>query len=126
MFTVGPVPTEILAFFSLQEIIEFPCLCLSSSSLEITSKFHSYVRPVANPMLTSFCTDLTGIIQADVEEKPVLTEVLQLFSQWIRDNVRASSKVGGRVYVTRSIGKLEFVHFSPWNDRMRMIHSEIA
>jgi len=46
-----------------QEIIEFPIVVVDAKTFEITTEFHRYVRPVWNPKLTNFCTDLTGIQQ---------------------------------------------------------------
>mmetsp|Transcript_19128 Transcript_19128/g.48971 ORF Transcript_19128/g.48971 Transcript_19128/m.48971 type:complete len:80 (+) Transcript_19128:607-846(+) len=44
-----------------QEIIEFPLLALNTRTLEVDFEFHHYVRPVAHPVLTQFCTELTGM-----------------------------------------------------------------
>ena len=47
-----------------QEIIEFPCALLNvKRGFEIEEIFHEYVRPIHNPKLTTFCTELTGITQ---------------------------------------------------------------
>lgn len=45
------------------ELIEFSCCILSASSLSITSTFQEYLRPTEKPILTAFCTQLTGITQ---------------------------------------------------------------
>ena len=50
-----------------QEIIEFPCALLNTNKgFEIEAIFHEYVRPVHNPKLTRFCTELTGITQVSM------------------------------------------------------------
>ena len=50
-----------------QEIIEFPCALLNANKgFEIEAIFHEYVRPVHNPKLTRFCTELTGITQVSM------------------------------------------------------------
>ncbi len=41
-----------------QEIIEFPCLKVSSRDFSVQSTFHRYVRPVHHPNLSHFCTEL--------------------------------------------------------------------
>ena len=47
-----------------QEIIEFPCALLNvRKGFEVEAIFHQYVRPVKHPLLTTFCTELTGITQ---------------------------------------------------------------
>ena len=43
-----------------QEIIEFPACLLNLATLEIDSEFQSYVKPEIHPVLTPFCTNLTG------------------------------------------------------------------
>lgn len=45
------------------EVIEFPTVLLDASSLEVVDEFRVYVRPVRNPALTPFCTNVTGIEQ---------------------------------------------------------------
>lgn len=47
-----------------QEIIEFPCALLNvKHGFQVEAIFHKYVRPVRHPLLSTFCTDLTGITQ---------------------------------------------------------------
>lgn len=45
------------------EIIEFPIIQLFIPSLEFGEEFHCYVKPTLNPILSPFCTQLTGIQQ---------------------------------------------------------------
>lgn len=66
-----------------QEIIEFPVLKVSGKTFEIESKFHKYVEPEVHPQLTTFCTELTGIIQDMVDGKPDISETLQAFNMWM-------------------------------------------
>ena len=47
----------------VQEIIEFPCLALNTRTLTVDAEFHTFVRPVERPLLTDFCSELTGITQ---------------------------------------------------------------
>jgi len=51
----------------VSEIIEFPLVVLDAKTLRVVSEFHSYIRPVHNPTLTAFCTQLTGIEQSTVD-----------------------------------------------------------
>lgn len=48
----------------LQEIIEFACCALDARTLQVTQQFQRYCRPTENPVLTAFCTELTGITQS--------------------------------------------------------------
>ncbi|KAJ7940858.1 ribonuclease H-like domain-containing protein, partial [Mycena leptocephala] len=67
------------------EIIEFP-VCLmrwkdrdggSASQLEITEEFRSFVKPSWRPILSEFCTELTGITQEQVDAAPDFPAVLR-------------------------------------------------
>ncbi|KRZ80680.1 3'-5' exoribonuclease 1 [Trichinella papuae] len=66
------------------EIIEFPSLLINASSAKIASSFHSYCRPVINPVLSEFCTRFTGIKQENVDSAPLFPEVFKHFLQWIK------------------------------------------
>lgn len=63
-----------------QEIIEFPCLKVSGSTLEVQSIFHKYVQPTRK--LTQFCTELTGITQEMVDNQLFFKDVLKEFMRW--------------------------------------------
>ncbi len=66
-----------------QEIIEFPSVLIDLESLETLDEFSSYVRPHHIPELTEFCTELTGITQADVDSAPPFREVLAAHEAWL-------------------------------------------
>ncbi len=82
------------------EIIEFPAIAVklpkkyaqAGGSLqahilpEQCVEFHSYVRPVVNPVLTPFCVALTGIQQQTVSRAPLFMEVWMEFWGWLKDN----------------------------------------
>ncbi len=69
-----------------QEIIEFPVLKVNAKTMVTESIFHTYVRPTAHPILTPFCTKLTGITQDKVDGQPTLVEVLDEFHKWMFKN----------------------------------------
>lgn len=71
---------------SPQEIIEFPSVMLDASTLDVVDEFESFVRPVHHPKLTRFCTELTGITQADVDAAPTFPEVLDAHLAWLRSH----------------------------------------
>ncbi|KAL6482505.1 hypothetical protein MHYP_G00105850 [Metynnis hypsauchen] len=66
-----------------QEIIEFPAVLLNTSNGEIESEFHSYVQPQEHPVLSEFCTELTGITQKQVEAGLPLRICLSRFARWL-------------------------------------------
>ena len=50
-----------------QEIIEFPVVIIDVKNKKIKSIFQTYVKPTIEPVLTPFCTELTGITQEQVD-----------------------------------------------------------
>ncbi|CAJ0589203.1 unnamed protein product [Cylicocyclus nassatus] len=74
------------------EIIELPVAKLDAKTWTVSSYFHQYVRPTANPIITSFCTHLTGIIQEMVDNQPTIDEVLQRFHLWMKHEGMLSSR----------------------------------
>ncbi|KAJ3066184.1 3'-5' exoribonuclease 1, partial [Rhizoclosmatium hyalinum] len=65
------------------EIIEFPVVLIDARSFSVCDEFRSFVRPLINPELTDFCTQLTGITQDQVENAPTFPEVLKLFESFL-------------------------------------------
>jgi 3'-5' exoribonuclease 1 len=45
-------------------------------------EFQTFVRPLRLPRLSSFCRELTGIAQEDVDAAPTFPEALRLFLEW--------------------------------------------
>ncbi|TTE81772.1 Poly(A)-specific ribonuclease PARN [Bagarius yarrelli] len=66
-----------------QEIIEFPAVLMNTHTGEIESEFHSYVQPQEHPLLSSFCKELTGITQEQVEAGLPLQICLSRFTRWL-------------------------------------------
>lgn len=52
------------------EIIEFPTIMYDLHEKKEVERFHEYVRPVIQPRLTEFCTQLTGITQVSSVLRP--------------------------------------------------------
>lgn len=69
------------------EIIEFPVVVLDTATLRIVAEFHRYVKPVRNPKLTAFCTELTGITQDMVDQADTLPVVVAQFQEWLERDV---------------------------------------
>lgn len=72
----GPAPDP-------QEIIEYPSLLLDGANMEPVDEFQSFVRPRHNPVLTGFCTELTGITQEQVNRAPLFREVFDAHLDWL-------------------------------------------
>ncbi|KAN0040620.1 hypothetical protein ACTA71_008958 [Dictyostelium dimigraforme] len=73
--------------FPNQEIIEFPSVIVNTETLETVSTFREYVKPIINPNLSKFCTELTGIEQETVENASLFPDVLKRHSDWFFDSL---------------------------------------
>jgi inhibitor of KinA sporulation pathway (predicted exonuclease) len=73
------------------EIIEFPSILWSYDGTKLTNinNFQEFVKPVYNPILSKFCTDLTGITQDKIDTAKSLENILKLHKKWLYDNVNA-------------------------------------
>ena len=49
----------------------------------VLDRFQSFVRPIANPVLTGFCSSLTGIRQEDVDAAPLFPTVADAFREFV-------------------------------------------
>jgi inhibitor of KinA sporulation pathway (predicted exonuclease) len=65
------------------EIIEVGAVQLATGRGPVTDEFARFVRPVAEPVLGDFCTRLTSISQADVDDADTFPIVLSEFERWI-------------------------------------------
>lgn len=66
------------------EIIEFPAVLVDTEKLIVTDCFQSYVKPVVNPKLSTFCITLTGITQEQVDNAEEFPAVLDKFEAWLK------------------------------------------
>ena len=64
------------------EIIEIGAVMVDESGT-IISEFEQFVKPILNPILSDFCTQLTSITQEQVDNAPNFPEAVQLFRDWI-------------------------------------------
>ncbi|KAI9327417.1 exonuclease, partial [Zopfochytrium polystomum] len=74
--------------FSPQEIIEFPTVVIDAHQPDapIAFEFHRYVRPVRHPILSAFCTELTGIQQHTVAAADPFPVVHAAFAQFVAEH----------------------------------------
>lgn len=68
---------------SRMEIIEIGAVLLTSPTGQVVDEFGRFIRPVAEPRLSDFCTRLTSITQADVDAADTFPTVFQAFRDWI-------------------------------------------
>jgi inhibitor of KinA sporulation pathway (predicted exonuclease) len=69
----------------LMETIEIGAVLVDAEHLELLSSFERLVRPVRRPVLSEFCTGLTGIRQEDVQEADRFPDVFHAFLEWMGD-----------------------------------------
>mmetsp|Transcript_14001 Transcript_14001/g.33945 ORF Transcript_14001/g.33945 Transcript_14001/m.33945 type:complete len:329 (-) Transcript_14001:1167-2153(-) len=66
------------------EIIEFSCVLVSTRRpAAIVAEFQQYCKPEINPVLTRFCTALTGIRQEQVSNGATLAVAIERFHAWL-------------------------------------------
>ena len=78
------------------EIIEFPSVLYKidhRETITFVDEFHEYVRPVNHPILTEFCTELTGIKQETVDSADILENVWMRHSEWLRKHANSERVV---------------------------------
>jgi len=66
------------------EIIELGC-ALANRQGELLDTQSFLVRPARNPVLSNFCTELTGITQSMVDAAPTLPEAIEVMNTWLGD-----------------------------------------
>lgn len=65
------------------ETIEFGAVRLDRDTLDVRDSFERFVRPVDEPRLSAFCSELTGIEQAQVDGAAGFGEAIGDFVEWI-------------------------------------------
>lgn len=65
------------------EIIEFPAVIVNVDRCEVEDNWRRYVKPKINPILSDFCTELTGIKQETVDKADDFLTVLEEFQDWL-------------------------------------------
>ncbi len=66
----------------VMETIELGAVRLAGPAGPLGDEFARFVRPLASPVLSAFCTHLTGITQADVDGAAAFPAVLAEFAAW--------------------------------------------
>ncbi|XP_066496570.1 ERI1 exoribonuclease 2 isoform X2 [Tiliqua scincoides] len=99
-----------------QEIIEFPAVLLNASDGEIEAEFHAYVQPQEQPVLSEFCTALTGIKQSQVDEGVPLHICLSQFSKWIQKIQKEKKIIFHSVPPSCAAAEGKLCTFVTWSD----------
>ncbi len=59
------------------ETIEIGAVLVRATTLAVEAESQTFVRPVRHPVLTPFCTELTGITQAMLADAPAFPEAME-------------------------------------------------
>ena len=70
------------------EIIEIGAVLVDAKTLAPRAEFQTFVRPVRNPVLTRFCTELTSIRQQEVDRAPSFPHANEALRAFIQRNAR--------------------------------------
>ncbi|XP_035745121.1 ERI1 exoribonuclease 2 [Egretta garzetta] len=96
--------------------VEFPAVLLNTSTGEIESEFHTYVQPQEHPILSEFCTELTGITQDQVDEGVPLNICLSQFLKWIQKIQREKKITFSSGIPSHSTSEAKLCTFVTWTD----------
>eukprot|EP00455_Lapot_gusevi_P007605 TRINITY_DN1323_c0_g2_i3.p1 TRINITY_DN1323_c0_g2~~TRINITY_DN1323_c0_g2_i3.p1 ORF type:complete len:221 (+),score=41.13 TRINITY_DN1323_c0_g2_i3:172-834(+) len=93
--------------FSPHEIIEFPIVVFDTATLEDVATFHMYVKPQHRPVLTRFCTQLTGITQDMVDNGGLWNDVFEGVQKFLAEH--------GLVHNDPATANFAFVTCGDWD-----------
>ncbi|NXA38495.1 ERI2 exoribonuclease, partial [Eudromia elegans] len=96
--------------------VEFPAVLLNTASGEVEAEFHSYVQPQEHPLLSEFCTELTGITQSQVEEGVPLNICLSQFLKWIQKIQKEKKILFVSDIPNPSMSETKLCTFVTWTD----------
>lgn len=71
------------------EIIEFPSILylLKDKKLTYITEFREYCKPTGNPLLSEFCTNLTGITQDKIDSADSFHNIFKRHQEWLKKHV---------------------------------------
>lgn len=98
-----------------QEIIEFPAVLLNLETGAIEKEFHKYLRPVEIPILSEYCTNLTGITQDTVDSGELILDVVEEFRQWMKKTIKEYELVLPKTKKSNVEGNCGFCTWGNWD-----------
>lgn len=82
---------------------------------KVLDEFRHFVMPVEAPVLSAFCTRLTGIAQTCVDDGAPLQTVLMLFNKWLKSMCTKHRLVLPKTSSTNKLGNTALVTWSDWD-----------
>lgn len=71
---------------TLMETIEIGAVRVEPGAWASVDEFQTFVRPTLRPQLSTFCTELTSITQAEVDGAPYFAQAFAEFMAWVGPN----------------------------------------
>lgn len=65
------------------EIIEIGAVVMDARLFQIESEFQTFIKPIRQPTLTPFCTELTTITQDMVDDGPPFADAMAALTAWM-------------------------------------------
>ncbi|XP_052535764.1 ERI1 exoribonuclease 2 isoform X3 [Tympanuchus pallidicinctus] len=98
------------------EIIEFPAVLLNAATGRIEAEFHAFVQPQEQPVLSEFCTALTGVTQKQVDEGVPLHICLSQFLKWLQEIQKEKKFLFISEIPSNAIPETKLCAFVTWTD----------
>ncbi|XP_031451314.1 ERI1 exoribonuclease 2 [Phasianus colchicus] len=98
------------------EIIEFPAVLLNAATGRIEAEFHTFVQPQEQPVLSEFCTALTGVTQKQVDEGVPLHICLSQFLKWLQEIQKEKKFLIVSEIPSNAIPETQLCAFVTWTD----------
>uniref|UniRef100_A0A8V0Z406 ERI1 exoribonuclease 2 n=1 Tax=Gallus gallus TaxID=9031 RepID=A0A8V0Z406_CHICK len=98
------------------EIIEFPAVLLNAATGRIEAEFHTFVQPQEQPVLSEFCTTLTGVTQKQVDEGVPLHICLSQFLKWLQEIQKEKKILFSSDIPRNAIPEAKLCTFVTWTD----------
>jgi len=91
------------------EIIQFPAVLVDVRNMVIVDYFDSIVKPLEQPVLSKFCTSLTGITQSMVDKASTFPRVIRRFERWLKKHGLGNAM--GHTFALVADGSYDMGHF---------------
>ncbi|KAM6078404.1 ERI1 exoribonuclease 2 isoform 2-T2 [Theristicus caerulescens] len=108
--------------FAYLIVVDFEATCWRQAGRrrpeirETESEFHTYVQPQEHPILSEFCTELTGITQDRVDEGVPLNICLSQFLKWIQKIKKEKKIIFSSDIPSHSTSEAKPCTFVTWTD----------
>ena len=86
LYGTAPTPTGNQSA-KMMEVIEVGCALAEPDGTLLEARSF-FVCPSEHPILTDFCTELTGITQAEVDQAPGFADVCKEIDGWLSNQVK--------------------------------------